>query len=229
MPFSFARGLGVVGHRDFWSFRTVHALVGALITVFGASEALFVNDRIRHEIGGLDDQIAQKSERLAAIDRALFQFRFAQTNALVLGVLSANDSLRPEFRINVVQLMFVTRRLPTEMMLAQIYDTDKPAFDRERKTYLDLIEAAKLAKNQADWDAVNSFEFAQESRLFEIEQAELEARDALQADKRVAQRRLDFAILLGFALQQIGFVVVLLAGLLYQHRQRPLAAEPAPP
>jgi hypothetical protein len=215
------RGIRALGRREFWSFRTLHALAGAALTVFGASEALFVNESIKKEVAGLDGQIAAAGERLAAIDRALFQFRIAQTNAIVMGVLSANDSLRPEFRKNMVELMFVTRRLPTLMMLQQVFPDDLAAFNAKREAYAGLIEKAKAAEDQADWNAVDAFEFEQESRLFEIEQQILEERDRLVAAKRDAAARLDFAIVLGFALQQVGFVVVLLAGLLYQHRQRP--------
>lgn len=221
------RSLRAVGRRDFWSFRTVHALAGAALTVFGASQALFVNEQIKKEVAGIDGRIAEAGERLAAIDRALFQFRMAQTNAIVMGVLSANDSLRPEFRKNMVELMFVTRRLPTLMMLQQIHPADLAAFNAERDAYAALIDKARAATDQADWDAVGAFEFEQESALFEIEQQILEERDGLVAERRAAASRLDFAIVLGFALQQVGFVVVLLAGLLYQHRGRDAPAPAA--
>ena len=49
--------------------------------------------------------------------------------------------------------------------------------------------------------------------------------------RRQKQDQLGFAITLGFALQQIGFVIVLLAGLVHQHRTRdgePLAEPPLP-
>lgn len=219
------RSLRAVGRREFWSFRTVHALAGAVLTVFGASEALFVNEAIKKEVAGIDSRIAEAGERLAAIDRALFQFRIAQTNALVMGVLSANDSLKPAFRTSMVELMFVTRRLPTEMMLQQIHPDDLAAFGAARETYLGLIDKARAAIDQADWDAVNAFEFEQEAKLFAIEQEVLAERTRLEADRRAAAARLDFAVVLGFALQQIGFVVVLLAGLLYRHGRQP---EPEP-
>jgi hypothetical protein len=111
------------------------------------------------------------------------------------------------------------------MMLQQIHPDDVAAFGTARATYLDLIEKARAATDQADWDAVNAFEFAQEAKLFDIEQRVYAERDRLAADKRAAAARLDFAVVLGFALQQIGFVVVLLAGLLYRHNRHP---EPEP-
>jgi hypothetical protein len=220
-------GFGAVATRDFWSFRAVHAIAGGLLTIFGAGEALFVNESIKGEVSAIDGRIDAANQRYTAIDQALFQFRFAQTNAITFGVLSANDSLKPEFRQSMVQLMFVTRRMPTEIMLQHIHVGDDKGFASERQAYLDMIEAAKTATNQADWDAVNKFEFDHESKLFDIQQGILKELDTLDANRREAQKRLDFAIVLGFALQQTGFVVVLLAGLIYQHRrpaEEPLAA-----
>jgi hypothetical protein len=211
-------GFGVLARREFWNPHAYNALAGAVLTVLGAGEAVFVNEGIKRDIAGIDQQIAATGERLAAIDRALFQFRFAQTNAITFGVLSANDALKPEFRKNMVDLMFVTRRLPTEVMLQQIYGLDDAGFQKDRQAYEGLIEAAKAATSQADWNAVNDFEFARESQLFAIEQTALASRDSLAAERRKRESRLTFAITLGFALQQIGFVVVLLSGLLARYR-----------
>jgi hypothetical protein len=216
---SVTRSLSALGSRQFWTFRTIHTIAGGLLTILGAGEAVFVNEDIRLEITRLDQQIATASERLATIDRALFQFRFAQTNALTLGILSANDSLKPEFRQSMVSLMFVTRTLPTEMMLQQIDLNDPAAFQKDRSDYLALVEAAKTATNQADWDNVGAFEFKREAALFEIEQQVLKTRDELVARRSDTQGHLSFAVTLGFVLQQLGFVAVLLAGLLYQHRE----------
>jgi len=226
---SLAFGLEALGRREFWTFRAIHAIAGGLLTILGAGETVFVNEHIRMDISTIDARITAANDRLAAIDRALFQFRFAQTNAITLGVLSANDSLKPQFRQNMVELMFVTRRLPTEVMLQQIYPDDLASFNKYRKIYEDLIETAKKATSQDDWTAVNAFEFDRESQLFNIEQQTLVARDDLVATRRAAQDRLDFAVVLGFALQQIGFVIVLLAGLVRQHHERQNEAAPATP
>jgi hypothetical protein len=212
-------GFGAIGTRQFWSFRAVHALAGGLLTIFGAAKGLFVNENIKDELAGINAQIDAANQRYGAIDQALFQFRFAQTNAITFGVLSANDSLKPEFRQSMVQLMFVTRRMPTEIMLQHLHLGDDKGFAAERQAYLDLIEAAKTATSQADWDAVNAFEFTHESKLFDVQQDLVKRIDALEAQKREAQGRLDFAIVLGFALQQTGFVIVLLAGLVHQYRR----------
>jgi len=227
---SVTHSLSALGSRQFWTFRAIHTLAGGLLTILGAGEAVFINEDIRLEITRLDQQIAAASERLATIDRALFQFRFAQTNALTLGVLSANDSLKPEFRQSMVSLMFVTRTLPTEMMLQQIDLNDPAAFQKDRSDYLALVEAAKTATNQADWDSVSAFEFKREAALFEIEQQVLKTRDELVARRSDAQSHLSFAVTLGFVLQQLGFVAVLMAGLLYQHRDggEPLAVPGRP-
>jgi hypothetical protein len=43
--------------------------------------------------------------------------------------------------------------------------------------------------------------------------------DRLKEQRRGMESSLDLAIVSGFTLQQLGFVVVLLAGLLHQHRK----------
>ena len=217
---SAVRFLGAFAQRDFWSFRVVHALTGAALTVAAAGGSLFATEQIKGDLAGLDQLIALDNQRYASIDQALFQFRFAQTNAITFGVLSANDSLKPEFRKSMVDLMFVTRRMPTEIMLSDIYNTDAKGFAADRQAYLDLIEKAKTATSQADWDAVNAFEFERESKLFEIQQQLVKQIDNLETARRQKQDQLGFTITLGFALQQIGFIIVLLAGLVHQHRRR---------
>jgi hypothetical protein len=218
MAASLARYVGPLGQRGFWSFRTIHALTGALLTVLGAGSGVFINENIKHQISDLDSRIEDANQRYQDINQALFQFRFAQTNAITFGVLSANDSLKPEFRQSMVDLMFVTRQMPTEIMLADIHAADQKGFAAARQAYLDLVDKAKKATSQADWDAVNAYEFDQESQLFDIQQKLIAGIDQLKEEKRRLEGQLDFAIVGGFSLQQIGFVVVLLAGLLHQHR-----------
>ena len=219
---------GALATRKFWSFRVIHALSGAALTIAAAGGGIFVTEQLKEQISGLDQAMALANQRYTAIDQALFQFRFAQTNAITFGVLSQNDSLKPEFRKSMVDLMFVTRRMPTEIMMSDIYGADAKAFAADRQAYLDLIEKAKAPTSQADWDAVNNFEFEREAKLFSVQQQLLDDMDVLQSERRAMHDRLSFAITAGFALQQIGFIVVLLAGLVYQSRER-ADKPPAPP
>jgi hypothetical protein len=222
------RFLGALGRRDFWRFRTVQALTGAALTVSGAAEALFVNERIGREMEAIEGAIAAASQRQGAIDQALFQLRFSQINGITLGVLSVGDSVRPELRQSLLDLQFVVRQMPTEIMLQQLHAGDAAAFAADRQTYLDLIAAAKADSAVADWDAVNAFEFDREGRLFDLQQATIGYIGDLETARRNKQAEMDFAVRLGFALQQIGFVVVLLSGLIHQHQQRAAAAAVRP-
>ena len=62
------------------------------------------------------------------------------------------------------------------------------------------------------------YEYQQEVKLDGIQQQLVTTVDALKDQKRGMEGSLDLAIVAGFALQQVGFVIVLLAGLLHQHR-----------
>ncbi len=192
---------------------------------------LWINQVIKGEVASIENRIAFVNDRYHAIDQALFQFRFAQTNALTFGVMSASETIRPEFRKSMIDLMFITRKLPGETMLQEINFNNAAAFQAERKAYLDLIEQAQKAESQADWDAVSAFEFAHEEQLFNIQQAMLTQLSSLEAEKRTRSASLETAVFGGFAIQQLGFVLVLLAGLLYQHRQGAALppVEPKPP
>jgi hypothetical protein len=212
-------GARAVSRREFWTFRVIHAVLGAVLTISGAAGALFVNDQIRKAAAALDSQIAETFRRTESIERALFQMQLIQTNGLMLGALSANEGLRQEYRASFLALSFVMRQGPTSRILQELNLHDVEGFRRGREHYLRLIEAAKPANDKAAWDAVLAFEMEQEQKLFELQQRFYDRRFVLQERKRWLDGWLDTATMIGFIVQQTGFVVILLAGLVHQHRQ----------
>jgi hypothetical protein len=227
---SLTSGVRTLGHRDFWTFKVVHALIGALLTLVGAAGGIFVTERIKTTMIRLDNQIAETTRRVEAIERALFQFQLIQTNGLMLSALSANEGLRGEFRSSFIALSFVMRQSPTARVMQELHYNNAAAFMRARDEYQELIEAAKPGNDKTAWDAVLQFEIEQESRLSTVQQQLYNLRFALQSRRRLLEDWLSTSIIGGFVLQQLGFFVVLLAGLVHQHTSsselRPAGADP---
>jgi hypothetical protein len=217
---SIISGVRALGQRSFWTFRVVHALVGGLLTVGGACGALFVGDSLRGRIAEVDTQIATATARIDAIGSALVQFRIVQSNGLILGALASGESVRSELRTNLTRLMFVLRRGPVLSVLAELYQHDADAFRREREELDRLVEAATAPdRARQNWDDVLRFEMTHEGRLMELQEAFRAQRFRLQAEKRRLESSLNAATIAGFIIQQLGFVIILLAGLIYQHSE----------
>jgi len=211
-------GLRALGQRSFWSFKVIHALLGALLTVGGACGAIFIGDGIRKQIGTVGDQIATASARIESISSTLLQFRVVQSNGVLLGAISVNDGVRSEYRESFTGLMFVLRRGPVLAILGELYLHDVDAFRRQRDELDKLIAAATAPdRTKASWDAVLEFEMSRERQLMDLQDSFRSRRFTLEAEKRRLDTSLDTATFIGFVVQQLGFVVVLLAGLIHQH------------
>lgn len=211
------RGVRTLRRRDFWTFKVVHAVLGGLLTVTGACGGIFVTEQIRMQIADVDSSIADSARRIDAIERALYQFQLLQTQGVLLGALSAGDGMREEFRRSFMQLGFLVRRGPTARMIQELNSSDLAAFRREREEHEKLVEAALPADDKAAWDALLKFEMDREGRLRDLQSKFLDMRYALAARRRELDGWLNSATVWGFILQQLGFVIVLLAGLVHQH------------
>lgn len=214
---SLATSFKALGHAEFWSFKVIHALIGAALTLVGAAGGIFGTEHIKQSIGVLDGSIAEATRRIESIERALFQFRVIQTNGLMLAALSANEGLRSEYRLTFLALSFALRKAPTAKMIQELHANDVEGFKRGRAEHERLIEAAMPANDKAAWDAVLLFEMDQERQLAALQQRFYDARFGFQEQRRTLDHRLATATIGGFVLQQFGFVVVLLAGLVHQH------------
>jgi hypothetical protein len=222
---SLREGLRAIGRRDFWTARTVPGVIGGVLTVLGAGGGVFIGGSLLDAIDRQDQLLAEQRERIAAIDRALFEFRIIQSNGLMLGVLAANGAVPVDFRASMNRLMFVLREGPTERMLAEIHAADAPSFMARRAEYLGLVEAAKPADDRATWDAVLNFEMERERELMRIADAYRRQTFAVEAERRALQARLSGTTVAGFVLQQLGFFIVLLAGLVDHRAGREAAGD----
>ena len=221
-------GLKVLGKRQFWSFKVVHALLGGLLTLAGAAGGVFVGDSLTKRIRVLDEQIASLDSRIETIRSVLAQFRVVQSNGILLGALSTSDGISSEFRESFTQLMFVLRRGPALALLGELYPTDVDSFRRGRDELDSLIErAVSQDRTREAWQAVLDFEMSRERQLMELQDELLAKRFELQADRRNLEASHESATFIGFVVQQFGFVVILLAGLVHQHAEAAGTSESA--
>ena len=216
------RGVRTLARRDFWTFKVIHAVLGGLLTVTGACGGIFVTEQIRKQIADVDSAIADAARRVDSIERALYQFQLLQTQGVLLGALSTGGGLREEFRASFLQLGFLIRKGPTARMIQELNATNLAEFRRLREEHEKLVEAALPANDKAAWDALLKFEMAHESRLRALQDQFQNTRYALGERRRTLERWLETATIWGFVLQQLGFVVVLLAGLVHQHGAEPV-------
>ena len=204
--------------REFWSFRVIHAVLGGLLTIAGAAGALFIVGGLRNQVANIDDRLAALNDRIQTIGNTLAQFRIVQSNGVILGAISTADAINPAFRESFVQLMFNLRRSPALALVVQSDPDDLEGFRKAREELDRLIEiAVSPARTSQSWNDVVNFEMAQERQLLGVEEGLLAERARLEARKRELQSAVDAVTLIGFVVQQIGFVVVLLAGLVHEH------------
>ena len=211
------RGVRTLARREFWTFKVIHAVLGGVLTLTGACGGILITEQIRKQISDIDGTIADASRRVDSIERALYQFQLLQTQGVLLGALSTGGGLREEFRTSFLQLGFLIRKGPTARMIQELNSTNLAEFRRLRTEHEKLVEAALPANDKAAWDALLKFEMDQESKLRELQDRFLNTRYALSERRRTLDRWLESATTWGFILQQLGFVIVLLAGLVHQH------------
>lgn len=211
------RGVRTVVRRDFWTFKVIHAVLGGALTVTGACGGIFVTEQIRKELSDVDGALAANARRVDSIERALYQFQLLQTQGVLLGALSTGGGMREEFRTSFLQLGFLIRKGPTARMIQELNSTNLPEFRRLREEHEKLVEAALPANDKAAWDTLLKFEMDHEGKLRDLQGRLLDARYGLAERRRSLDGWLTSATIWGFVLQQLGFVIVLLAGLVHEH------------
>ena len=187
-----------------------------------ACGGIFVTEQIKKQIGDVDSAIADAARRVDSIERALYQFQLLQTQGVLLGALSTGGGLREEFRASFLQLGFLIRKGPTARMIQELNATNLTEFRRLREKHEKLVEAALPANDKATWDALLKFEMEHKSKLRALQDQFQNNRHALTERRRTLNRWLETATTWGFILQQLGFVIVLLAGLVHQHGAEPV-------
>jgi hypothetical protein len=202
----------------------VHAILGGLLTVAGASGGIFLTDHIRKDILAVDGKIAENSHRVESIERALAQFQMLQTEGVLLGALSTGEAMRPELRKSFQALGFLIRKGSTSRMIEELNLGNLAGLTAERAEQNRLVDAAIAAQDLAAWDALLKFEMERESKLRVLQFQVQGERETLTQQRRGLETWLHNATNWTFILQQVGFFVVLLAGLIHQYDHATMSA-----
>ena len=215
---TFLQSVRVLARGEFWSFQVMHALFGGLLTVGGAVGALFIGDGLQRSIADVDGQISTLDARLESIKGTLAQFRVVQSNGIILGALASGSALRPEYSDSFTQLMFTLRHGPAMALLGELYLFDPAGLTRE-SAELDKLQAAASAPGHTlrSWDDFLAFEMTREKEVMDLQSTFLDRKVKLEGTRQHLQASLDTATTTGIIVQQVGFVLILLAGLIHQH------------
>ena len=223
--------LKVLGQRSFWSFQVIHALLGGALTVGGAIGAIAVGDGLQRSIVDVDARIAEIDERLQSIGNTLVQFRVVQSNGLLLSALASGDAIREDLREPFTRLTFVLRRTPALSLVQELYPADLANFNKDQAE-LDSLHTRAVAPGRTAQDANDflNFEMTREKEVMELQSRLLQEKFDLRSRRSVLQVSFDRATSVGLIIQQVGFVIILLAGLVHQHvrREIPAVSQTAP-
>ena len=209
--------LRTVTRRDFWTLKVIHAVIGSAITLSGALAGIFLTDQYRRDIIAVDGDLSDNATRVDSAERALSQFSLMQTEGFVIAALATGEALRPELRKNYQDLGFVIRKDAAARLLEEIHHADPQGLAAERAEQDRLIGAAIAATDLTDWDKLLAFERDHVTKVQELQSQYQEQRQTLQEKRRGLENKLQVATVWGFIIQNFGFFLILLAGLVYQH------------
>ena len=152
-----------------------------------------------------------------------------QSNGVILGALSTGGAMAPDFRELFTQLMFTLRRSPALSLVAELHPNDVTKFRAETEELNRRIAfAVAPERTQQSWADVLEFEMTRERQVMDLQGSLMTERLALQSRKRELEASKDSATMTGFVVQQLGFVVILLAGLVHEHGGGLLRRQGAP-
>jgi hypothetical protein len=210
--------LRLLDTRSFWNARTINAFLGAGLTVTAGVTSLLVNDRLRNEARELDREVAMLDARLARIDRFAFEQQLFETTGILIRGLGAGGAIPEPLRENFLYFRFDDRRYAFRSILGEISPTAE-AFKRALEDYDALAARARAGQREATLK-LTEVESMGVIRMRELQQTLISERFEKARERRQREDRLEQVTIIGFVLQQIGFVIVLTAGLLADQAAR---------
>lgn len=225
--------VGTLATREFWTARTINAVLGAALTIGAGLASVGVGDGLRKQIADIEEDIRSTNGHIDTIERAMFEFQLFESTGTLIQVLSLNQSIPEQARSAFRQLMYIDRRHAYLVILSELY----PEVERwrARKEEYDKVSEGAREGDREQADKVILMERDDTIAARRLQGELIDKRYGLVEKKDHVQQRLNFFTMLGFTVQQVGFVLVLFAGLVSQHfserkkepKAPPPAAEPA--
>jgi hypothetical protein len=207
--------IGALAKREFWTARTINAVLGATLTIGAGLASVGVGDGLRKQIADIDEDIRSTNSHIDMIERAMFEFQLFESTGTLIQVLSLNQSIPDQARSAFRELMYIDRRHAYLVILSEIY----PQVERwrARKEEYDMVTEGARAGDREQADKVILMERDDTIAARRLQGEMIDKRYTLVERKDHVQQRLNFFTMLGFTVQQVGFVLVLFAGLVSQH------------
>ncbi|MEJ1936884.1 hypothetical protein WDZ92_42365 [Nostoc sp. NIES-2111] len=218
--------IGALATREFWTARTINAVLGATLTIGAGLASVGVGDGLRKQIADIEEEVRSINGHIDTIERAMFEFQLFESTGTLIQVLSLNQSIPDQARSAFRELMYIDRRHAYLVILSELY----PQVERwrARKEEYDKVTEGARAGDREQADKVVLMERDDTIAARRLQGELIDRRFTLVERKDHVQQRLNFFTMLGFTVQQVGFVLVLFAGLVSQHLTE-RKKEPKPP
>ena len=187
---------------------------------FGIEVALMVaantnSERIHDSLDRYKDSI----ERCAAYGEGALLVRAADLIDNCDRLAALGSSARLERIAEKMKMLAKSCRdeVVDERMIEELNLGNLAGLNAERAEQNRLVDAAIAAQELSAWDALLKFEMERESKLRVLQFQVQSARETLTEQRRGLEVWLHNATNWTFILQQLGFFIVLLAGLIHQH------------
>ena len=207
--------IGTLAKREFWTARTINAVLGAALTIGAGVASVGIGDQLRKQISDIEDSIRDANSHAETIERAMFEFQLFESTGTLIQVLSLNQSIPDNARSSFRQLMYIDRRHAYLVLLSELYPQVEKW--RARKDQYDKVTEGARNGDREQADQVILMERDDTIAARGLQGKLVDRRFELAAQKDALQHRLNFLTMIGFTVQQIGFVLVLFSGLVAQH------------
>jgi hypothetical protein len=204
--------------RQFWTWTTIQSVVGAFVSMAAVVFSLTIDDRLVGEIDELDGIIAFADKTNGEITRATFQYDLFNTTGTMIRFSVFNPGIPPELRENIQQLGLLNKRRAMRDVLS-ILHRDADAYLAVSKDYDAVFEPAmtggvKERQTLLDW------EFARLADVLKHQGDIINGGAEARSAKASLERKRGQYALASTLVQQLGLVIVLLAGLAAEHGPR---------
>lgn len=225
---SAARGritVRAVFRRDFWTFRALNALFGALVTVGSGLAQVGVGDALRDRIAALDVTVRDTDEKIRTIDAAVFEFKLFESDSTLVQVLSMSGAIQEVARNQVRAITIMNRRHAFLVILSELYP-QAVVFKQKLDEY-QRLSAGSIAWDKALADQMIEMESTSIQAAHALQQTLINRKyDALTESQDFKDRLARFAVI-GFTVQQLALLMVLFGSLIADHAARPEAGPAA--
>ena len=201
--------------REFWTWTTIQSVVGATVSIVAVIFSLTLDARLVAEIDELDSVISFTDKTNGEITRATFQYDLFNTTGTMIRFSVFNPGIPADLRENIQQLGLLNKRRAMRDVLS-ILHPQVDAFLAAVKDY-DVVFEPAMTGGVKEKQALLDWEFARLADVLQHQRDVITGGAEARKAKDALERRREQYSLASTLIQQLGLVIVLLAGLAAEH------------